>query len=189
MGTGKIGAIFARIMKNGFGCNCIAYDPYPSAEVRDELNIPYVDTKEELFAQCDIISLHCPLNKSTHHIIDSEAIKCMKHGVMIINASRGGLIDTKAAIAGLKAHKIGYLGLDVYEHEGSYFYEDRTEEGISDELLARLMTFNNVIVTSHQAFFTKEAMGHIVSPVIDSMSKFSLSQEIPNDRIVPVDAI
>lgn len=157
IGTGKIGVATARIMK-GFGCRVIASDPFESPAFKD-----YGDYKplDELLPECDIISLHCPLMDSTRHIINAETIKKMKEGVMLVNTSRGGLIDTKSVIRALKRGQLGGLALDVYEGEGSLFYNDHSGEIIHDDVLMRLMTFHNVIVCGHQAFFTDEALTEI----------------------------
>lgn len=161
IGTGKIGVCFINIMK-GFGCKVIAYDPNESVQVK-ALGVEY-KTKDELYAESDIISLHCPLTNDTHHIINQQAIEKMKKGVMIINTSRGGLVDTLAIIAGLKSEKVGYLGLDVYEEESDLFFEDFSNTILQDDVFARLLTFSNVVITGHQAFFTREAL-HAISMV------------------------
>ncbi len=127
---------------------------------------------ETLYKSSDIISLHCPLTKETHHIINEASIDKMKNGVMLINTSRGGLVDTTALIQGLKDKKIGYAGLDVYEEESQYFFEDMSEEILSDDVLARLLTFPNVLVTSHQAFLTAEALENIASTTLNSIKAF-----------------
>lgn len=158
IGTGQIGTVFARIMA-GFGCRLLGHDPYPNAECKS-LGMAYV-TLGELLAGSDIISLHCPLTPATRHLIDAEAVRRMKPGVMLINTSRGAAIDTKAVIDGLKSGRIGYLGLDVYEEEADYFFENLSEKVITDDILARLLTFPNVVVTGHQAFFTQEALRSI----------------------------
>lgn len=161
IGTGEIGYIAARILKRGFGCNVVAYDvrknPLMSQKAPDGLGIEYVEL-DEIFHTCDIITLHAPLMPSTHHVVNQQAIEKMKPGVMIINCSRGALVDTKALLAGLKSKIIGSAGVDVYEEESEYFYEDFSEDVITDDVFSRLLSFTNVIVTSHQAFFTKEAM-------------------------------
>eukprot|EP00443_Scrippsiella_acuminata_P096167 CAMPEP_0115591034 /NCGR_PEP_ID=MMETSP0272-20121206/10069_1 /TAXON_ID=71861 /ORGANISM="Scrippsiella trochoidea, Strain CCMP3099" /LENGTH=1001 /DNA_ID=CAMNT_0003026243 /DNA_START=342 /DNA_END=3347 /DNA_ORIENTATION=+ len=164
VGTGKIGSITARILKRGFGCEVVGYDkfknPYIMNEEPEGLGIPYVEL-DELFATCDIISLHAPLLPATRHMINAEAISKMKKGVIIVNTSRGGLIDTMALLEGLKSHRVSAAGLDVYEDEGDYFFEDCSHEMIEDDILARLLTFPNVTLTAHQAFFTKEALNEI----------------------------
>jgi len=170
IGTGQIGAIFAKILKLGFGANVVAYDVFLNKELID-LGIKYVKL-EELYPQCDIISLHVPLLPATHHIINETSIAQMKDGVTIINTSRGALIDTPAVVKALKSGKIGNLGLDVYEEEGNLFYEDLSGKIISDDMLSRLLTFPNVIITGHQAFFTKEAVEKIASVTLENVADF-----------------
>ena len=157
IGTGKIGRIFADICR-GFGMNVIAYDLFPAKDS----GIDYVST-DELFTRSDIISLHCPLTPETRHMIDAEAIGKMKKGVVIINTSRGGLIDAEALLEGIKARKVGAACLDVYEEEADVFFEDRSGHILNDDLLSRLISMPNVIVTSHQAFLTEEALNNILS--------------------------
>jgi D-lactate dehydrogenase len=158
IGTGKIGVCFIKILQ-GFGCNVIAYDPYENGKVK-ALGVEY-KSLDELYVESDIISLHCPLINNTHHIINQQSISQMKKGVMIINTSRGGLVDTLAVISGLKSEKIGYLGLDVYEEESDLFFEDFSNTVLQDDVFARLLTFPNVVITGHQAFFTREALDAI----------------------------
>lgn len=169
IGTGKIGTIFAKIMQ-GIGCNVIAYDPVQSDECSD-LGVNYVSL-DQLFKQADIISLHCPLNSKSKYIINQESISSMKSGVMIINTGRGGLVDTKALIQGLKSEKIAYVGLDVYEEEADLFFEDNSEHPIQDEVFARLMTFPNVLITGHQGFFTDTALTNIAQTTLQSLSHY-----------------
>ena len=169
VGTGKIGKVFFEIMK-GFGCNVIGYDKYPNKEL-SEKGLQYV-SMEELYRKSDIISLHCPLTYDTVHLINSEAVDMMKDNVMLINTSRGKLIDTTAVIDGLKSKKIGYLGLDVYEEEENLFFEDLSEAIIQDDQFVRLQTFPNVLITSHQAFFTKEAIANISSTTFANISEY-----------------
>ncbi|KAL9642614.1 hypothetical protein ABK040_009693 [Willaertia magna] len=178
IGTGKIGYLVAKILKCGYGCNVLAYDVYQNPEIK-QLGIEYVDL-DTIYQSSDIITLHCPLLPSTRYIINEKAIEKMKKGVMIINASRGQLLDTKAVIQGLKSGKIGSLGLDTYENEASCFYEDKSAEDLTDETLLRLISFKNVLITSHQAFFTQEAMKNIA----DSVLKVSaLSFEKNNGKV------
>jgi D-lactate dehydrogenase len=158
IGTGKIGQIFAGIMK-GMGCDILAYDPYPN-DVMKQYGARYVELPE-LYAHSDMISLHCPLMPETHHLINSHAVAQLKQGVMLINTSRGGLIDTVAVTEGLRDGTIGALGLDVYEEEGDLFFENLSEKVIQDETFLRLLTFPNVLVTGHQAFLTHEALQNI----------------------------
>ncbi len=169
MGTGKIGFNFCRIM-TGFGCKVIAFDAYQNNDCK-ALGVEYV-SKEELFAQSDIISLNLPLMKETYHVIDEGALSKMKTGVMIINTSRGGLIDSSCLIDGLKSGKIGYLGLDVYEEEESMFFKDLSGQVIQDDTFARLLTFPNVIITGHQAFFTNTALSNISETTFSNIDGF-----------------
>lgn len=169
IGTGKIGLCVAQIML-GFGCKVVAFDPAPSQELKD-LGGQYVNLPE-LLAHADIISLHCPLTPATHYLIDSQAIDQMKPGVMLINTSRGGIVDAKALIAGLKSGKIGHLGLDVYEEEEDLFFENLSDHMIQDDVFARLLTFPNVMITGHQAFFTYEAMSAIAKTTIMNITSF-----------------
>lgn len=169
VGTGKIGMAVARIM-HGFGCRIVAHDPVPDPELQD-LGGSYTGIAE-LFAMSDIITLHCPLTAATRHVIDAEAIARMKHGVMLINTSRGAVIDTQAVIGGLKSGAIGYLGLDVYEEEAELFFEDMSDQMIQDDVFARLLTFPNVLVTGHQGFFTAEAMSAIAAATIENLTSF-----------------
>lgn len=168
VGTGKIGIEFARIM-HGFGCRVLGSDPEPSPEF--EALGAYVGL-DELLGRSDIVSLHCPLTPQTRHLIDCDAIDRMKQSVMLINTSRGAVVDTKAVIAGLKSGKIGHLGLDVYEEEGDLFFENLSEHVIQDDVFARLLTFPNVLITGHQAFFTAEALTAIAETTIENVSSF-----------------
>lgn len=169
IGTGRIGMTLARILK-GFGCRILAVDPAPDPGL-DLLGGRYVPFGE-LLAESDIISIHCPLTPETHHLVDSGAIERMKPGVMLINTSRGAVVDTRAAIAGLKSGKIGQLGLDVYEEEGDLFFEDLSDQLIQDDVFARLLTFPNVLITGHQGFFTAEALTAIAETTIANISAF-----------------
>ncbi|MBN1598630.1 MAG: 2-hydroxyacid dehydrogenase [Bacteroidales bacterium] len=169
IGTGKIGQIFIGLIK-GFGCEVIAYDKFPSEDLRAN-GVKYVDL-QELYAKSDIISLHCPLTYETFHIINEYAISAMKQNVMIINTSRGPLIDTAAVIEGLKSRKIGYLGIDVYEEEEALFFEDLSEKVIQDDQFVRLETFPNVLITAHQAFFTAEAVKNIAETTFQNIKEF-----------------
>jgi len=166
LGTGNIGTSFCKIML-GFGCRVVAFDLMPNPEL-EKLGVTYLP-KEEVFKCADILSLHCPLNESTHHIINGDAIAMMKKGVMLINTSRGGLIDTKAAIDALKSKQLGYLGLDVYEHEGQLFFRDLSANIIEDDTIQRLMSFPNVLITAHQAFLTEEALQQIATTTLNSV--------------------
>jgi D-lactate dehydrogenase len=169
IGTGQIGAITAGIFQ-GFNCRVIAYDvePNPDCEAR---GIDYVDL-DTLFAQSDIISLHCPLTPETRHLIGAEAIGKMKPGVMIVNTSRGAVIDTPAVLDALKDGRIGSLALDVYEEEGDLFFRDLSNEILSDDVFARLLTFPNVLITGHQAFFTHEALTNIAETTLGNVTSF-----------------
>lgn len=169
IGTGKIGRVFAHIM-GGVGCRVIAYDPAPKQTLLED-NVAYV-TLEQVWAQADIISLHCPLTPATQHLINAISIAQMKDGVMLINTGRGGLIDTRAVINGLKAKKIGYLGLDVYEEEADLFFEDNSNQLLQDDVFARLLTFPNVVITGHQAFFTREALTAIGEVTLANITYF-----------------
>lgn len=170
IGTGKIGRCLASILK-GFGMKVLAYDPNPDEEFAKAAGVRYVPL-EELYSQADIISLHCPLTPQTEHLIKEESIAQMKTGVMIINTGRGKLIKTQALIDGLKGGKIGSAGLDVYEEESKYFFEDFSVSGISDDVLARLLTFPNVLITSHQGFFTQEALSNIAETTFQNILEF-----------------
>jgi D-lactate dehydrogenase len=169
VGTGKIGTAVARIL-HGFGCHILACDPSASTEVV-ALGGTYVELNT-LLAASDVITLHCPLLPETRHIIDSGAVARMKRGVMLINTSRGGVIDTQAMIDGLKTGVIGYLGLDVYEEEDGLFFENLSQDVIQDDIFARLLTFPNVLVTGHQGFFTGEALTAIAAATIQNLSSF-----------------
>jgi D-lactate dehydrogenase len=170
VGTGRIGQVFARIMA-GFGCRLLAYDPFPNDDVRALAT--YVSL-EELLEGSDIISLHAPLTPETHHLVNRAAIARMRRGVTIVNTSRGALVDTEAVIDALKDGTIGYLGLDVYEEEDALFFEDLSAEVIQDDTFARLLTFPNVLVTAHQAFFTDEAMRAIAETTLANITAFEL---------------
>ena len=170
IGTGKIGKALIRILA-GFGMEVIAYDPFPDREFAKETALRYV-TLDELFTESDIISLNCPLTKETEYMINRITIEKMKDGVMIINTGRGKLIRTADLIGGLKSGKIGSAGLDVYEEEAEYFFEDLSNRVLTDDILARLLTFNNVIITSHQGFFTREAMHNIAETTMSNIKNF-----------------
>jgi D-lactate dehydrogenase len=167
IGTGKIGFEVARIMR-GFGCPLVGYDPMPRPE-NEHIGLRHVGL-DDLLAVADIISLHCPLTPQTQHLIDANAIDKMKTGVVLINTSRGALIDTAAVIEGLKSGKIGYLGLDVYEEEGDLFFEDLSNVVLQDDVFARLLTFPNVIITGHQAFFTRNALESIAQTTLANIT-------------------
>jgi D-lactate dehydrogenase len=178
VGTGKIGVAVARLL-HGFGCTLIGYDVHENPDAM-ELGLEYVELKQ-LWERADVVSLHAPLTPDTHHIADSYAIANMKTGVMVVNTSRGALIDTAAAIEGLKTGKIGYLGLDVYEEEGDLFFEDLSDTVIQDDTFSRLLTFPNVLITGHQAFFTAEALEAIAHVTIANITAFAEGHESGNE--------
>ena len=178
VGTGKIGIVFAGIMK-GFGCELLGYDPYPNPEFL-ALGGSYPDPSQ-LGNRADIVSLHCPLTPDNYRIVNTDTIARMKPGCILINTSRGGLVDTEAAIEGLKSGQIGALGIDVYEQEADVFFEDLSSEIIPDDVLQRLVSFPNVIVTGHQAFFTREAMTTISETTLTSITEFERGQPLTNE--------
>lgn len=181
IGTGKIARILIKIL-NGFGMKILAYDVYPDFKFAADNKVTYTSL-EELYKHSDIISLHCPLTEATKYIINKDSIRQMKNNVMIINTGRGMLIHTNDLIEGLKDKKIGSAGLDVYEEEGDYFYEDKSDKIIDDDVLARLLSFNNVIVTSHQAFFTKEAVENIADTTLRNVHDFVEGHPLVNEVI------
>lgn len=174
VGTGQIGTALAKIL-SGFGSNIIAYDPYPSDECIS-MGVEYVDFKT-LCLQSDVISLHCPLTPDTQHLINDKALKNMKENVMLINTSRGAVIDTKAVIDNLKNKHIGYLGLDVYEQEEDLFFKDLSNQIIADDVFERLLTFPNVLITAHQGFFTNEALINIANTTLNNIQRFDNNSE------------
>ena len=178
IGTGKIGRVFADICK-GFGMEILAYDKFPNPET----GLRYVSL-EELFARSDIISLHCPLTEETHHLINRESIAGMKPGVVIVNTSRGGLVDTDALIEGIKSKQVGAACLDVYEEEGEVFYEDFSGHILRDDKLVRLIAMPNVIVTSHQAFLTEEALDNIAQTTVENLLKFAKGTPSPETEVI-----
>lgn len=173
IGTGRIGAVVAGIMK-GFGCRLLAHDRRHNPECLD-LGVQYVEL-DVLYQESDIITLHCPLNNESFHMIGTDAVARMKDGVMLINTSRGAVIDTQAVIAGLKSRKIGYLGLDVYEQEDNLFFEDLSNHVIQDDVFERLLTFPNVLVTGHQGYFTHDALMNIAETTLANLSCFGSDQ-------------
>lgn len=181
IGTGKIAKILIKILRS-MGLDIVAYDLYPDQAFAAENGVEYV-TLDQLYEKADVISLHCPLTKETEYIINEKSITKMKPGVTIINTGRGKLINTHDLIQGLKKKKIGAAGLDVYEEEGNYFYEDRSNKFIDDDVLARLLSFNNVIVTSHQAFFTKEALYNIAETTLQNVKDFVEGKELVNEVV------
>ncbi len=179
IGLGKIARELVKILR-GFGMNVVAYDPYPDRLFAEEQRISLV-TLDELYAKSDIISLHCPLTDDTKFIINAESIGKMKQGVMIINTGRGKLIRTEDLIEGLRTGRIGSAGLDVYEEEQNFFYEDRSDKMIDDDKLALLLMMPNVIVTSHQAFFTREAMHNIAVTTLQNITDWTAGRELKNE--------
>lgn len=177
VGTGKIGRIFADICK-GFGMRVLAYDKFPNPDS----GLTYAELPE-LLEQADVISLHCPLTDDTRHMIDAAAIARMKPGAVIVNTSRGGLVDTEALIEGLRSRKVGAACLDVYEEEGDLFYEDRSDTIIEDDTLVRLIAMPNVIVTSHQAFLTKEALHNIAQTTVENLVRFQKGEPSPDTEV------
>ncbi|MFO7654783.1 MAG: 2-hydroxyacid dehydrogenase [Candidatus Krumholzibacteriia bacterium] len=170
VGLGKIGRTLAEILR-GFGMTVLGQDPYPDREFADRTGVELVDL-DELLARSDIVSLNAPLTPETRHLIDAGAVARMKPGVMLVNTGRGALVDTAALIEGLKSGRIGAAGLDVYEEESEYFFEDRSDRVITDDLLARLLTFPNVLITSHQGFLTEEALRNIAATTMANIRSF-----------------
>jgi D-lactate dehydrogenase len=169
MGTGKIGCVVAKIL-NGFGCQILAYDIQKNPEIID--TVEYVDVNR-LCRESHIITLHVPLIKETIHIINKETIEIMRPGVMLINTSRGGLVNTKDVIDGLKSKHIGGFGMDVYEEEANLFFQDHSEDVLQDDIIARLLSFRNVLITGHQAFLTREALQNIASSTITNLDAWA----------------
>ncbi|KAF9010741.1 hypothetical protein BDQ17DRAFT_1346840 [Cyathus striatus] len=179
IGTGKIGLLTGRILANGFNCKVIAYDPYPSSMAKDH-GMSYVDHLDELFKVSDIISLHCPLMPSTEYLINDDSLAKMKKGVVLINTSRGALIDTYALVRSLKTGHVAAVGLDVVEREHTYFFADSSSKVIHDDTFARLLTFYNVVMTGHQAFLTKEALGNIAGTTIRNLLTMEQNGHCPH---------
>jgi D-lactate dehydrogenase len=177
VGTGKIGETFCRIML-GFGCKVLAYDVVENKALNTE-GVVY-SSLENLLKQSDIVSLHCPLNEATHHLINKQSLKTMKYGAMLINTGRGALIDTQAVIEALNIGQLGYLGIDVYEQEEKLFFKDFSESIIQDEVILRLMSFPNVLITAHQAFFTEEALTQIAMITLQNISDFEAGKPLLN---------
>lgn len=177
IGLGKIGLVTGSILK-GFGCKVLGYDISKNPEC-DTLGIEFTSL-DNIYTQCDIISLHCPLNPQTYHLINHNSIARMKKGVMLINTSRGGLIDTKAVIKALKTEQIGYLGLDVYEEEADLFFEDLSGKVIQDDLFMRLLSFPNVLITGHQAFFTENALKKIAQVTLQNITDYEAHHTLAN---------
>jgi D-lactate dehydrogenase len=181
VGTGKIGVIFARIM-GGFGCHVVGFDPYPNPAF-EAAGGRYV-SPDDLLSSSDAVSLHCPLTDETRRIVNAETLSRAKHGCILINTSRGGLVDTESAIQALKTGQLGGLAIDVYEQEANLFFQDLSSTIICDDIIQRLVSFPNVIVTGHQAFFTVEAIGQIMQTTIDSITAFERGEELVN-RVPP----
>jgi D-lactate dehydrogenase len=179
IGTGRIGAAFARIMK-GFGCKVMAYDTYQDHNLDGILSY---HTLAEVISMSEIISLHCPLTPDTHHLINKNSLNQMKKGVMLINTSRGKLIDTDAVIEALKEGRLGYLGVDVYEQEEKLFYKDLSEIIIQDDKISRLMIFPNVLITAHQAYFTDVALTQIAQTTIQNLTDFENGRLNPDNQV------
>ena len=180
IGTGKIGIVFARIMA-GFGCELLGFDVHHSPQF-ETLGGRYADI-DEIVAEADVISLHCPLTPQTHHVINARTLARVKRGALLINTSRGGLVDTEAVIEALKSGQLGGLAIDVYEQEASLFFKDLSSTVIPDDVIQRLVSFPNVIVTGHQAFFTREALGTILDTTLRSISDFAAGRPLANEVV------
>ena len=178
IGTGKIGEATCRILQ-GFGCKLLGYDPYPNPAC-EAMGLRYTDL-DELFARADVVTLHCPLTPDTHHLVNTAAIAKMKQGVTLLNTSRGALIDTQAVLDGLKSGQVAYLGIDVYEEEADLFFEDLSNQIIQDDLLARLLTLPNVLVTGHQGFFTDSALHNITQTTLANVREFEITGGCRNE--------
>jgi D-lactate dehydrogenase len=180
VGTGKIGGILAKIL-HGFGCELLGTDPYPRDDLQENYGLEYVDI-DVLCERADVIFLLLPLNEDTHYLINAARIRKMKRGVMLINTGRGGLVQTTAVVEGLKSGHIGYFGMDVYEEEDGLFFEDHSDEDLlQDDTIARLMSFRNVLITSHQAFLTDTALRNIAETTMDNLTAFSEGQDLANE--------
>jgi D-lactate dehydrogenase len=175
VGTGRVGTSVARIM-TGFGCKLLAFDTRPNAACR-EIGVEYVPL-DRLLEESDIVTLHCPLTPQTRHLIDADAVARLKHGAMLINTSRGAIVDTKAVVDGIKSGAIGHLGLDVYEEEAALFFDDKSDEVIRDDVFERLLTFPNVLVTGHQAFFTADALQAIADTTFANIDAFEKTGKV-----------
>lgn len=177
VGTGKIGTVVARIL-HGFGCRLLGLDPMPNPECL-RLGMEYLEL-EPLLARSDIVTLHCPLTPQTHHLINARSLQQLKPGAMLVNTSRGAVIDTPAVIQALKSGRLGSLALDVYEEEADVFFQDLSDQVIQDDVLARLLTFPNVLITGHQAFFTREALQAIAETTLGNIAQFEQTGRSPN---------
>jgi D-lactate dehydrogenase len=179
LGTGRIGRAFIDICR-GFGMKVLAYDKFPANGLEDGDNVRYVEL-DELFSKSDIISLHCPLTEETYHVINAESLEKCKRGVVILNTSRGALVDAEALLTGIKSRKVGAACLDVYEEESDFFFEDFSGHILEDDILARLISMPNVIVTSHQAFLTEEALSNIAETTVQNLISFFETNQCPNE--------
>lgn len=180
VGTGKIGALVARLAWH-FRCDVLAHDPYVDPRLV-ELGVRYCDL-DEIWERSHVVSLNCPLNAETHHLVSTGVVDRMRTGVMLVNTGRGALIDTSAVIDGLKSGRIGSLALDVYEEEGALFFEDRSAEVIDDDVFARLLTFPNVLITAHQAFLTREALDAIAVTTLDNLARLAAGEPCENQLV------
>jgi len=171
--------IFIKIL-NGLGMNVIAYDLYPNEQAAKEENFTYT-TLDEVLEKADVLSLHCPLTPQTRHIINAESLAKVKKGVIIINSARGGLIETEALLDAVKSKQVGGVGLDVYENESSYFFDDKSSQVLEDDVLARLLSFNNVVLTSHQAFLTNEALDNIAEATFNNILSYVKEETLQNE--------
>lgn len=178
IGTGKIGECSARILA-GFGCRLLAFDPYPNEAVK-KLGAEYVDLPH-LLGESDVVTLHCPLTPDSHHLIDAARLKVMKRGAMLINTGRGALVDTAAVVHALKSGRLSALGIDVYEEEAELFFEDHSNHAILDDVFSRLLTFPNVVITGHQAFFTRDALSSIAEQTIAGITAFETGMPLINE--------
>ncbi len=178
IGTGRIGAVMARIM-HGFGCELLAHDVSPDGQLAERFGLTYVGLPE-LYQRSDVVSLHVPLSPQTHHLVGAEALAGMKRGVFVINTGRGALLDTGALIAALKSGHVGAAGLDVYEEEDGVFFRDLSDQVLQDDVLARLLTFPNVLVTSHQGFLTREALANIAETTLENVRAFEHGEPLAN---------
>jgi D-lactate dehydrogenase len=183
IGTGKIGALVARALAAGFGCRVLAYDLHPDPAL-EALGVTYTDPRT-IAAESDIITLHCPLTPETHHVIRAETLALAKPGLILVNTSRGGLIDSDAAIDALKTGQLGGLAIDVYEQEADLFFEDLSNEILADDAIARLLTFPNVLVTGHQAFFTSDALGAIAATTLANADHFAAGEPLGTAEVHP----
>lgn len=178
IGTGRIGSVFATIML-GFGCKVLAYDPFATNSALTDRGVTYV-ALEQLLRMADIVSLHCPLTPQSHHLICASTLALMKRGAMLINTSRGGLVDTTALIEALKSKQLGAVGLDVYEQEGDLFFADLSNQVVDDDIFQRMLTFPNVVITGHQAFFTQEALNAIAETTLTNIDDIASGRTCEN---------